>query len=163
MPVPTWLQVTLCRRLASRRPTWRTADMLSHEGCMLRGVYRMTTGCTGAPARKAPVLKGSRQCPFVVVPCVPYMFLAIRSGHGADSLFSSKRSFAAPQLHRQGTVLSSIQHGHAPPAETRPGATSGKSSNGRMSFLASPFATDSTRFFTCKAAPCGRAHERHGT
>ena len=31
--------------------------------------YFKTMGCTGQPARKAPDLNGSRNCPFVVVPC----------------------------------------------------------------------------------------------
>ena len=66
----TWLQVTLCCRLASMRARCHAAEMLSQEGCTLQGVYWITTGCTGTPARKAPVLKGSRQCPLVVVPCL---------------------------------------------------------------------------------------------
>lgn len=33
-------------------------------------LYCSTTGCTGTPARKAPVLNGSRPLPLVVVPCV---------------------------------------------------------------------------------------------
>lgn len=31
--------------------------------------YCMSTGCTGTPARNAPLLNGSRYLPLVVVPC----------------------------------------------------------------------------------------------
>ena len=51
------------------RVTCHTAEMLSQAGCTECQVYWITHGCTGTPARKAPVLKGSKQCPFVVVPC----------------------------------------------------------------------------------------------
>lgn len=49
--------------------------MTAMHGLDLIGItlpYFKTIGCTGNPAKKAPVLKGKRKLPFVVVPCMPH-------------------------------------------------------------------------------------------
>lgn len=65
----TCLAVTEWKGLASSRNTCQRAVTLSQAGDTLSGPYFNITGCTGAPARKAPVLNGSRHLPFEVVPC----------------------------------------------------------------------------------------------
>lgn len=44
------------------------AVIVSHDGDILPFLYRISTGCNGAPAKKAPVLKGRIKLPLVVVP-----------------------------------------------------------------------------------------------
>lgn len=53
------------------------ASMLSQEGETFPIEYLIIHGCNGAPARKAPVLKGNSCLPLVVVPCKkPFQYIA---------------------------------------------------------------------------------------
>ena len=61
--------VTECVGLASSRSACHTKLMLSQAALTRSAPYSSTTGRTGAPARNAPVLNGSRHLPLVVVPC----------------------------------------------------------------------------------------------
>ena len=61
--------MTECVGLASSRTACHTKLMLSQAALTRSAPYSSTTGRTGAPARNAPVLNGSRHLPLVVVPC----------------------------------------------------------------------------------------------
>ena len=76
------------------RKMCHSAPTLSQAGDTLSGPYLMITGCTGAPARKAPVLNGRMHFPFDVVPCK-------RAAHERDS----RRSRPGNQAVLQKTDL----------------------------------------------------------
>jgi hypothetical protein len=56
------------RAAASKRSPKLRAPRAPARPSPLTPPYSMMIGCTGSPARNAPVLKGSRQVPLVVVP-----------------------------------------------------------------------------------------------
>ena len=98
------MTVTSCCRLASIRVTCQIAEMLSQAGCTVWQVYWITCGCTGTPAKKAPDLKGSRQCPFVVVPCIK-LWIRIQCWFLCQVRHAFKQSSAAATWWVQVTAL----------------------------------------------------------
>lgn len=92
--------VTEWTGLASMRNTCQKAVTLSQAGDTVSGPYFRITGCTGAPARNAPVLNGNMYFPFVVVPCrrnsdsAPFTWAALLAAACANVCLASISRFA---------------------------------------------------------------------
>ena len=152
----TWRALTLWVRLASSSRTCQSASTDSQAGEKRPGPYCRITGCTGAPARNAPDLNGSKPSPFVVVPChvprKPYSLVMDCLNTKADNPVHVVGGTALRDLQ---AIMEDAEHvcasqAHAPAL----GVTSGKSSSGRVVGGSSPAAAISMRSFTCPATPC---------
>lgn len=76
------------------------------------------TGWTGAPAKKAPVLKGSKKSPLVVVPCIPPTSAFIAPSHSRTIPSQEQKCGMILILKSELLELSSDWRGWSPQGTT---------------------------------------------